>query len=621
MLPIGEILMIALLTFCIIAFPIGTLAQGPQPQSRKLIKSNKEASIIRQTALSTLEVVVDELPSIDNIRLRIELTGTVVNLLAKSRPNRCRKALDLLFDKAMEARAAWSKERPRGTEPDPDPGQLNPDSAIRKIIQIAAGLDGKLAQSYIKAYADEENLNNEEDPVTSRQKASQIASTYLKIATQLVEKDPNLALLTAEKSLNTGVMPDALVFLAALRKKDLGLANRFFLTALRSCQTRKGNDVNELLLLYAFVLSPLRVPVVTPRGIGVYSLPEYTPAAQSYPVDPLLARQYLDVSSTLLLEAGRYLPENLERLAAGVVGDFYFLSLMESIAGEYLPNIAQSISAQRNVLANYLQSEDRTAATASVERWNKIPSEVNLVGSGNSATVDYLVSRAEQSSNLKVKDQLYFRGALAAVQDKQDERAVDLASKLSPEYADQARQLLRFAIAGRKVRNGQLAEAEQLARRDDVLVRRCYIFTLIADSLLKGKTKDFPRATLLLDEVQQLAQKLTSKEERLAVLEGAAAVYFRGEPGRAFELLRETIATANKLDRFTGHLSIDQSLDVGGYFFDFSIYDKEFGYFDLLGRLGAGDFYQTIQNVREIQNRSLRIHSIVVVCKAALTAV
>lgn len=611
-----------LLIFCILAFPIGSLAQGPQPQSRKLIKSSKasEASIVRQSAFSTLDIVVDELPSIENIDLRIELTGTVVNLLAKSRPNRCRKALDSLFAKAMEIRAEGLKAGPRGKESDPDSEQLDPDSAIRKIIQIAAALDEKLAQSYIKAYTEEENENlNSEDSATLRQKNSQIASAYLKIAIDLVEKDPNLALLTAERSLNVGVMPDSLVFLAALRKQNIGLANRFFLAALRSCEARKGNDVNALLLLYAFVFSPLRVPVVSPRGIGVYSLPGLTLATQGYNVDPLLARQYLDDSSRLLLQADRYRPENLERLANGVVGDFYFLSLIESKAGEYLPNIAQSISEQRNVLANYLQSEDRTAATASVERWNKIPNDVSLVGSGNSATVDYLVSKAEQSSNPKVKNQVYFRAALAAVNDKQDERALNLASKLSSEYGQQAQQLLKFAIAERKVRNGQLDEAEQLVRRDDVLVRRCYIFTLIAESLLKGKTKDFPRATQLLDEVQQLAQKLTSKEERLCVLEGAAAVYFRVDSGRAFELLRETITTANKLDRFTGYVSIDQSLDVGGFLFDFSIYDKEFGYFDLIGRLGAGNFYQTLQSVREIQDRSLRIHSIVVVCKAALS--
>ncbi|HWN09404.1 MAG TPA: hypothetical protein VNO50_09105 [Pyrinomonadaceae bacterium] len=510
------------------------------------------------------------------------------------------------------------KDRTQGTKSTPYAGQFNPDSAIRKIIQIAASLDRKLAESYIKAYTDEENFNNE-DPETSREKATQIAAAYLKVATQLVEKDPNLALLTAEKSLNIGVIPDTLVFLTALRKQHPPLANRFFLGALRGCQARKAKDVNELLLLYAFVFSPHRVPVVTPRGIGAYSIPDYLPAIQGHHVDPLLARQYLEVSSGILLDAGRYLPEELHRLPAGVVGDFYLLSLLESIAAEYLPNVSQSLSAQRNVLVNFLQSEERTAATTSVERWNNIPSDVNLAGSGNNATVDYLVSRAEQSSNPKVRNQFFFRAALAAVHDKQDERAEHLTSKLSSEYGDQARQMLTLAIAERNVRNGQLDEAEQLARSDKVPVRRCYIFTLIADSLVRGRTKDFPRATQLLSEVEQLAHQLTSKEERMSVLEGAAAVYLWVAPGRSFELLRETITTANKLDGFTGYLSVDQTLDVGGFFFDFSIYDEEFGYFDLLNRLGARDYYQTIQSVREIQNRSLRIHSIVVVCKAALS--
>lgn len=612
--------MSVLLIFLIFAFPIGTLAQGVQPQSRKVSKSSKaaNASIIRQSALSTLETVVDDLPTIDNIELRVELTGIVVNLLARSRPSRCRKALDSLFTKAMETRAGWLKGRKPGTVSNPYAGRLDPDSAIRKIIQIAASLDGTLAQSYIEAYTDEESLNNE-DPVTSRERGSQIAAAYLKVATQLVEKDPNLALLTAEKSLNIGVIPDTLVFLGALRRQDPPLANRFFLGALRSCQARKAKDVNELLLLYAFLFSPLRVPIVTPRGIGVYSIPDYLPALQGHRVNALLARQYLEVSSGLLLDAARYLPEELHRLPAGVVGDFYLLSLLESIAVEYLPNVSQTISEQRNVLVNYLQSEERAAATASVERWNNIPSDVNLAGSGNNATVDYLVSRAEKSSNPKLKNQLYFRAALAAVHDKQDERAEDLASKLAAEYGDQARQMLKLAIAERKVRDGRLDEAEQLARSDNVLIRRCYIFTLIADSLVKGKSKDFPRATQLLSEVEQLALRLMSKEERLSVLEGAAAVYLRVEPGRAFELLRETITTANKLDGFTGYLSLNQTLDVGGFFFDFPIYDEEFGYFDLLGRLGARDYYQTIQSVREIQNRSLRIHSIVVVCKAALS--
>lgn len=599
-----------ILSFLIVLVHMGALAQTPQaqlPKSRTKSNKTREVSPIRQSALSTLDTVLDELPDVDDLGLRTELTETVVKLLAKSRPDHCQKALDLLFSKAMELKSNRPKDGPERSDP---------DLAIRRIIQIAAVLDRKLAESYIKVYTEEENFKGED--TSSRQKNSQIAVAYLKIATQLVEKDVNLAVLTAARSLNTGIMSDTLVFLATLRKKDVGLANRFFIDALLSCQARKGKDVNELLLLYAFVFSPLRVPVATPRGIGVYSIGAYLEGVENYPVDASLAKQYLVASSRMLLDPDRYRPENTEELTGGAVGDFYFLSIIEPKASEYLPNVAQTFSEQRNVLANYLQAGDRTGAFAAVDRWNSVPKEANLTGPGNSATVDFLISKAERTSDPKLRDQLYFRAALAAVDDKQDERAVELAAKLSPEYSDQAQQLVKFNIAVRKVRNGQFDEAEQLARHDDVLVRRCYVFTLIADSLLSRKTKDVPRATRLLDEVQQLAQKL-SQREKLSVLEGVAAAHARLDLAKAFDLFRETIKTANKLDGFTGALSIAQSLDVRGFLFDFSIYDKEFSFFGLVGRLGAGDFYQALQDTREIQNRALRIHSTVAVCSAALS--
>jgi hypothetical protein len=599
-----------ILSFLIVLVHMGALAQTPQaqlPKSRTKSNKTREVSPIRQSALSTLDTVLDELPDVDDLGLRTELTETVVKLLAKSRPDHCQKALDLLFSKAMELKSNRPKDGPERSDP---------DLAIRRIIQIAAVLDRKLAESYIKVYTEEENFKGED--TSSRQKNSQIAVAYLKIATQLVEKDVNLAVLTAARSLNTGIMSDTLVFLATLRKKDVGLANRFFIDALLSCQARKGKDVNELLLLYAFVFSPLRVPVATPRGIGVYSIGAYLEGVENYPVDASLAKQYLVASSRMLLDPDRYRPENTEELTGGAVGDFYFLSIIEPKASEYLPNVAQTFSEQRNVLANYLQAGDRTGAFAAVDRWNSVPKEANLTGPGNSATVDFLISKAERTSDPKLRDQFYFRAALAAVDDKQDERAVELAAKLSPEYSDQAQQLVKFNIAVRKVRNGQFDEAEQLARHDDVLVRRCYVFTLIADSLLSRKTKDVPRATRLLDEVQQLAQKL-SQREKLSVLEGVAAAHARLDLAKAFDLFRETIKTANKLDGFTGALSIAQSLDVRGFLFDFSIYDKEFSFFGLVGRLGAGDFYQALQDTREIQNRALRIHSTVAVCSAALS--
>ncbi len=594
------------------------LAQEIPPTSRKpLTGQTSESSFIRESALTTLDGVVDELASIDDLGLRVELTATIVDLLHVSRPDRCRKALDSLFTTAMEVRARRSKDRPSTGNSAilTEERRTDADSAIRKIIQIALGLDRKLGKSYMEAYTDEQSTTRE-DRSNAQARQRENASTYLKVATQLIERDPNLAILTAEESLRVGVFPDTLIFLASLRKRDVGLANRFFTSALNSSNTRKGHDVNELLLLYSFVFSPNRVPVITPGGIGVQSI--FGLPLESYPVDPVLARQFLDISSSILLSSDRYLPQSGDRLAAGVLGDLYTLSLLEGRINEYLPNLAQKIAEHRNVVANYLRSEERVAANESIERWGKTPSEVKVVGAGNSPTVDHLVARAEQSSNSRLKNRLWFQAALAAVDDKQDERALDLVSKLPVEYSDRARQLVIFATAERHVRHGFLPEAEKLARRDEVLVRRCYIFTLIADASVKGKTTDFPRAVRLLDEVRELVTRLNSTEEKIAVLGGVAAVSYQIDRGRAFELLRETISAANKLDDYRGYLSIDQSLNIDGFLFDFSIYADKFDYFDLLGRLAAGDYFQAIQSAREIKSHSLRIHSVVIICKAAL---
>ncbi|HYR77513.1 MAG TPA: hypothetical protein VEM96_16985 [Pyrinomonadaceae bacterium] len=605
-----------LIALLIILLPAEVLAQTGEmrPAKRKspsiiLPNEKEEASVIRQSALTTLDTAIDELPGIDNLNLRIELTQALVKLLRKCHPERCRKALDLLFVKAIEFKDKGSTDEIRRTDP---------DSAIRKIIEIAAVLDRNLAQSYIKAYTEEIELKAEEAS-HSRQNNGQLAAIYLRIAVQLVEKDPSLATATATRSLAIRIIPDTLTFLGILRKKDPQLASNFFLAALQAAEGRSGEDVNELLLLYSYVFSPVRVPVVSPRGIGVYSIPGYTEEVQDYAVNPWLAKQYLEVTSKLLMNPDRYLPENLESLTAGVIGDFYFLSIIEPSAAAYVPNLAQAILEHRTILANYLESNQRSGAIAAVERWNNIPKEANLTGSANESTVDYLISKADQASDSKSRDMLYFRAALVALDDKKYERALQLIGKLSSDVPEQARQLIKFGMAARKTQDGQIDEAEELARHDDSLVRRCYIFTLIADSLLTAKSKDISRAAQLLDEVQQLAEKLKSPREKLSVLVGAAAVTSRLDMGRAFALFRETIKSANKVDDFTGDVSIPQSANIGGYLFDFSIYDKEFGFFELVRRLGTNDFYQTLGDAREIQNRALRLHSIITVCATALS--
>ncbi|HEX8922732.1 MAG TPA: hypothetical protein VF766_14750, partial [Pyrinomonadaceae bacterium] len=272
-----------------------------QTSGQKLSEEKQSPSPSHQAAVGLLDSTLDELREIEDLSVRVTLTEDVLKLLSKDKPERCRRALDALFEEALrlkDERNAQSGAR-----------QVEPDALIRRIIQLSAGVERKLADSYVERYATRESAQKSAG-ADSRQAASAPTELYLTLATQLVEKDPALAVSVAEKASRAAVTARTLEFLATLRKKDSNLANAFFATVLRSISARPGSHVNELLLLYSYVFSPTRVPLLTAQGLVLQQLPGYMQAAQEYPVVPEIAAGYLQASARTLLSAERYGAEN-----------------------------------------------------------------------------------------------------------------------------------------------------------------------------------------------------------------------------------------------------------------------------------------------------------------------
>jgi hypothetical protein len=224
----------------------------------------------------------------------------------------------------------------------------------------------------------------------------------------------------------------------------------------------------------------------------------------------------------------------------------------------------------------------------------------------------------ESASDPKRKDQLYFRAALMAVRLKKLELALSLSERISADYADKAKQFIRFDIAQQHIQNQEFLEADKLARMDDVLARRAYIFTLIADGLTKDQRNETSRAFQYLDEVQQLAEKLSDEKEKLSVLIGTANVYARLDTVRASEILQQIIKQTNKVEEFVGDSSIANVLDIGGFYFDYSLYSNGLTIFDLIKRLAAVSYYGTLQDIRSFKNRILRLQAIMALCSAVI---
>ncbi len=573
------------------------------------LSKRAKSSPNRPIAILVLDSTIDELPQVEDIRARVELAESIVKLLAKSRPEHCRSMLNALFNDAIELRATTSS--------DTKDSDLDPDLILRKIIQITASFDRELSSSYIERYEDKDSFADTKTPASTNSR-ERMVELRLKLAIELIEKEPALAVSLANESLIGAVIPETLVFLGALRQKNVPLANNFFSAALQSCKTRRGRNISELILLYSYVFSPGRMPALTAHALGVYQIPTYASVGESYPVDVGLARHFLNASAGILLEPTRYFPGNVEGLVGGVMGDFYLISLIEPEAARYLPGLSPSLSTQKDVIAGYLPADENAESQASIERWKTMPSDVSLSGAGNVATVDYLVQRAEQAADSRSKDQLYYRAAMTALRAKQQERAFELLEKLSERYRDEARQFLRFDIAVWDSRHQQLDKAALLAERDNDLARRAYVFTLIAKSLLVQKSKDVTLAYEFLNKVEELGTKLTNAQERLSLLVGAANVYLLFDSFRASQMFKEAVRVANKLEGFSGDVGITRVLDVHGFYVDYSMYVDDFTFFDFINQVGPNNFNATLLDVREIKKPLPRLRAVVALCNGVL---
>ena len=248
-----------------------------------------------------------------------------------------------------------------------------------------------------------------------------------------------------------------------------------------------------------------------------------------------------------------------------------------------------------------------------------MPQDVSPGSKETNATLDYLMQRAEQISDPKRKDQLYYRAAVVAASTKGADAAFEIVDKMSLQYREKAKEFIAFDIALKAARKHQLAEAESLARGDSDLTRRSYIFTVIAASLLDDKNRDAVRAMEFINEVELFAAKLEADSEKVAVLVGAAAVASRLDAARAADLLRQAIRIANKIEGFSVDTRVPRSLDVGGLLFAYTMYDGEFTLVDAVSRLGTNDFNQTVGDIHGFKNRLPRLQTIVALCDGILS--
>lgn len=594
---------IGVATLVLLVLPLTSYAQ-------KTKRKQNNVSPNSATAILLLDSAASDLKKVENLEERISLAENIARMLAGRRPERTRQMLDSLFDDALKQLRAESPANAFKRQ--------SAESQIWTIVRIAGSFDTQLAKSYIEKYTEKE-ISEEDSEKRVQASGLSRGELYLRLATEMIERNPGLAISLAGNVIKREVPNEILVFLGTLRKKDIGLANSFFLTALQSVKARGGKDINELLLLYSYALSPLQVPQVRAEGLVLLQLPRYRNVSEPYPEDPTVATQFLNIAVQLLLDQLRYNPDQYEQLATGPSGDFFFLTVIEPHVAKYLPALVQSLINQRMRLSGYLRTEQRSELQAQTDRWNNLHSRAGASSANALNTTDYFLKWAEETANPKQRDQLYCRASIAAVKEKRFDYALEIVGKISSEFREESKQYVLFQIAMAVARDRQLEKAEQMARRDEDLVRRAYLFTLIAKSIVDDKTQDINQARFLLDEAERLAAKLGNDRERLSIMIGSAAVYSIFDTVRGAEVFRAAIKIANKTPGFSGDTYIARNLDIAGFYFDYSMYVQEFTFSEAINRLGLADFNETLFVIQELKDDLVRLKATVAICNAVLS--
>lgn len=565
--------------------------------------SGRKVSAVSQTALYLLDDTLDEIREVEDIEVRVKLAEDVVELLAKKRPERCRQTLDALFDDVLR-----SQKVAREAEQD-----LDDDTIVGEVIGIAARFDRKLAESYIRRYAEViEELNASTGKSPARVESS-VAGVHLKLALDLIEKDLVLAVSLAERSLSAGINPGTLIFMTKVRKKNAGLANRFFLSALRNVEARGGNDINELFLLYSYAFSTPQVPYLTPQGPALQQIPGYALlVGNGGPTDAELSRTYLRASARILLNSERTQRIILGQVSAGAIGDYYFLKVIEPHVASNLPALTTQLIAREGSLFSSLGPQQRPSVAAIEQR-----GDLREGSSHSPAGLSELLQRAAETADQQARERLYFQAVMTALNEKKYDVALETVEELSTERRAGLKPFVEYSAARGFIASSQLGKAERLAGTDDDRGRRAYILTLIAKALVKGEPQNLGRASELLNKVEEIAAKL-DKLQKVLILTGAASVYADYDVTRASQLLREAIKVGDEVDGFTGDAKLTRSFEFDGFGIFYEMYGEELSLTSVIKRRARQNFNEMLADIRAIKNRLLRLKATIALCQAAL---
>lgn len=531
-----------------------------------------------------------------------------------------------LFEKAFETAINYYRESQNEVpEQLPSGARLNRADVRQEIIRTVSRLDPVLAKKMVERFIEEkrrevelagERRESDRGPAGSTKPGNDrlmgttnpAADQLLRIALELLGTDREGALELARRAIDLSVSGSAPSFLMQLSGRDRAAADQIFLYALSRIAREQPPVPGQLLMLAAYPFGEDRVYISDGGGTNSYGFGK----PQKFDIDTRLIQAFFQRAIDVLTRASQVDTVQFPDLVPRVNSALFAARYLEPKVAQYQPDLSERWSALISLVHATATESSRDGVTRTLENMAR---ENRSAGVDGPERIKNMLDRAEKTTDLAQRDELYAQAAQALRRAGEMTRALSIADKISDmEYRQAVRDWLLFDATNEAITARRLDEAQRYALDVSAVDQRAYLLFQIANMLFKDK--DRARAIELLEQAARYATAADNTVDKVRALLGITSAYGAIDPVRAFELGTEAVKAASKIaDYGPDHAFMYRVLRRKGGGFN-SVSTNTAEAFDLgktLAVLARVDFERTLALAQSIESKALQFSGIVAV--------
>lgn len=605
----------------ILLLPIVGLAQTtaskePEPTPTKAQQEKLAAAALaaeqRNLVLTQLISLSEEARSYHDLSLRPHILARVADALWDADGDAARRIFRQAWDAAEAADTEDSNAKIEGP-------QMQMVTALRRmggidkrneVLRTAARRDHALAEEFLMKLKEQENKDNDLKSVSSADDSAR----RLRLGRNLLEDgEIDQAIAFATPAL-IKVNPDSIGFLSSLRVKRPEIADQKFIYLMALAELDPASDANTVSLLSSYTFSPGYYITYNSDGTSIWGFEEVRSTPPNLPAD--VRTTFFKVAASILL---RPLPPlEQDTTTSGRMGKYAMIRRLLPLFDQYAPDSATALRAQLTSLATEIPKTRLGDPNRATQPSNFGPPSLPLPGD----ILQRLQDQLDHARNSKERDG-FCRQAAAELAEQGDARALDIADKIDDtKLRDEVRSYVDFQLVRFALKRKDATESIRLARKGQLThLQRGWAYLQAVRLLSKSAKPNQSEATALLDETIAEARRMDAEDsDRARVLFGATTQFLPLDEVRTWELITESVKSANSAEKFTGEktsiFSMPMSMKAGMTFE--SISEDGFGIVPVMRLLAGRDLNRGLDVAKSFKRDGPRAVAILAIASAIL---